>query len=160
MLRLFTTCCAILLVVTGCRRSDPGVRLFDAAESGDLAAVRALVSQGAPINQQSPVKFGWTPLIGAVFHNNTNVVQFLVESGADVNVSDWNGETALMYALSRGDDALFVVQYLIDHGADIDAKDGAGVSAFEYARSSSCRPRIVDIFNAAREARARGPGDR
>ncbi len=45
-------------------------------------------------------------------------MRYLVEEcGADVNLRDANGYTALHHAASRGDNE--VVQYLIDRGADV-----------------------------------------
>ena len=148
---------ALILGVSGCKKNDPGVGLLDAAENGDLVAVKSLIGQGVRINQPSPVKFGWTPLIGAVFHNNTNIVQYLVESGADVNLPARDGETPLMFAISHGDDAFLLVQYLLDHGANLDARDNAGLSAFDYAQSTPPRPRIVAILNATREEKKKHP---
>jgi ankyrin repeat protein len=157
MPKLLIILSVLLLEVSGCKKSDPGVRLLDAAESGDLVAVRSLIGQGVRINQPSRVKFGWTPLIGALFHNNTNIVQYLVESGADVNLPARNGETPLMFAISHGDDASQLVQYLLDHGANLDARDNAGLSAFDYVQSTPPSPRIVVILNAAREAKKKHP---
>ena len=41
---------------------------------------------------------GYTPLIHAVFHNNEDLVKFLLHYGADVNICDDEGKTALDHA--------------------------------------------------------------
>ena len=44
------------------------------------------------------------------------IVKLLIDSGADINVKDKKGRTALRYAVKNGH--LEVVKYLIDKGAD------------------------------------------
>jgi ankyrin repeat protein len=139
----------------GCqKKSDLDVRLLGAAEAGDLFMVKSLLSQGVRIDRPEPRRFGWTPLHAAVFWNRTNVVQYLVDAGANVNLTNRTGETPLMMAITRGDDAIFTVQYLIDHGANLDATNEFGVSVFGYAQGKPPRPRVVEVLEAAREKRA------
>lgn len=140
----------IFVAATLLRRPDPGVLLLDAAERGDLATVKSLVQQGAPINHTSPVKFGWTPLMAAIYGKQANVVHYLVESGADVNLADKRGETPLMLAIAWGDEALPLVSYLIDHGANLNAKDKYGTTAFDCAKSDPPKPDLIKALDAAR----------
>lgn len=51
----------------------------------------------------------------------TQTAQLLIESGADVNVFDKNGQTALMWASSQGNSDR--VKLLIKSGADVNAMD-------------------------------------
>lgn len=140
----------VLTAASLLRKPDPGVQLLDAAENGDLPKVSSLIQQGVPINQTSSVKFGWTPLIGAIFHHHTNVVQYLVESGANVSLADKNGETPLMWAIGWGDEALPLVSYLISHGADLDAKDKYGATALDCAKSDPPKPELIKALEAAK----------
>ena len=63
---------------------------------------------------------GWSPLITAVCCNCREMVEFLIERGADLTVTDYNGTTLLMYAantgLRTGDWTLFGL--LADMGLD------------------------------------------
>jgi ankyrin repeat protein len=125
--------------------------LLNAAEAGDLDRVRLLIKQGTPINARSPhIKFGWTPLIAAIYADQTNVAHYLVEAGADINLTDNGGETPLMWATSRGDDGVDMVRYLIVHGADLYAKDNYGATAFSYVRSDPPKPKLVEVLEAAK----------
>ena len=54
-------------------------------------------------------------------------IKELLKKGADVNVSDKYGQTALMKAAASGH--LEVVKYLAEGGADLVAKDGVGQTA-------------------------------
>ncbi|XP_059168273.1 ankyrin-3-like [Physella acuta] len=45
---------------------------------------------------------GWTPLMLASFYGHHNIVQLLVENGADINRKTYNGYSALLLALQNG----------------------------------------------------------
>jgi len=55
----------------------------------------------------------------------------LIKNGADVNLVDKNGDTALIIAVRYGHKA--IPQALIDSGANVDATDQYGNTAFFYA---------------------------
>ena len=64
--------------------------------------------------------------------NWIRTVKFLVEQcGADINLRDANGYTALHHAASRGDNEL--VQYLIDKGADVMVVSRKGQTTVDMA---------------------------
>jgi hypothetical protein len=56
--------------------------------------------------------------------HNFALVKALVDSGANVNVSDVSGATPLILAASRGQRD--VVRYLVEQGANVNARDKAG----------------------------------
>ncbi len=54
--------------------------------------------------------FGWTPLIFAARNNsNTEVIQELIDSGADVHEIDQNGHTAMSHAQGCGNSEVIKV---------------------------------------------------
>ena len=77
---------------------------------------------------------GKTPLILAAMEGHLDVVEFLIENGADVDAKDYAGRTALMEA------ALWcqwtVAKHLIKIGADIDVADVRGHTASDYAENT------------------------
>jgi len=90
--------------------------LMFAAAAGDLGSARALVSGGADVNGLSA--FGLSPLIMAVHGGNAELVEFLLDQGAEVDLAA-SGHTALHAAVLRGNNDAVAV--LLAHGANPDA---------------------------------------
>lgn len=128
--------------------------LFNAAEVGDLKQVKSLVQQGAPINQKLASSFGFTPLIGAIYHGCTDTAYYLIEAGADVNLPDNNGVTPLMWATSERDQGVPLVKFLIAHGARLDTKDKYGITVLGYAQAEPPVPQLVEVIKEAEQQNA------
>ena len=126
--------------------------LMRAAKNGDTAAMRVLLAHGADLSLKQ--KNGTTALMLAsgvgrgqgVFAKDyateaelLDAVTFLVESGANVNAANENGQTALHIAAQASDG---IVRYLAGHGADLEAKDKQGRTALDVALGKGVRPRI------------------
>ena len=121
--------------------------LHTAAYHGDLSAVKALVKQGADINEIGKIS-GNTPLHWTVNSGRVNIasfnpvtgipnfpkpdekrlldyieiVRFLVQHGTDVNIKNKSGETVLYQAVSDGKTAM--AEILIEQGrADVNVKN-------------------------------------
>ncbi|WAR12746.1 TONSL-like protein [Mya arenaria] len=92
---------------------------------------KAHIFVGHPLNPQD--NNGWTPLHEACNHGFIDIVQALVESGADMNNrggQGCNGLTPLMDASSNGHREIMAL--LIKHGANVIAKDDRGQTALSY----------------------------
>ena len=62
---------------------------------GDLEIVKRLMELGSDVNQKSE---GMTPIMYAAKYNRTNILQLLIENGADIKAKSSKGITALKYA--------------------------------------------------------------
>lgn len=72
-----------------------------AAGNGDLRAVRSLLNRGGSANAEGVDGIG-TALIDASAAGHIQIVQLLIERGADVNLANSHGETALHAAKTAG----------------------------------------------------------
>lgn len=70
----------------------------------DMALTKLLLSKGADVDEAptSGELEGYTPLIFAVRENNKELVTFLIDNGADVNVKNVYGDTPLLLAEKKG----------------------------------------------------------
>ena len=106
----------------------------------DGSEMRALLkARGVPpkdINEKSHM--GWPPLVYACHGDNgehPNAVQRLLELGANIDVRNYKGKTALHCAAKAG--FLKVINLLIAKGATVDAADNSGETPlFEAIRST------------------------
>lgn len=67
-----------------------------------------------------------TPIVQASFQGCMENVRLLIENGADPNLAQKNGETALMDAVNTGNFEL--TEYLLDNGADPNLQTRAGTA--------------------------------
>ena len=108
--------------------------------------VKRLLASGANIDARSGGSHtkGMTMLILAVWYRwDRDVVQLLIDSGADVNAKDERGNTALIYATeARPTINLAVTEMLLKAGADVNAKDEGGMTALMHAAMHD-DPRVV-----------------
>ena len=107
--------------------------LIEAAQNGNVAEVKRLLSEGANVNAKT--SYEQTALHRAAILGDTTVVQLLVNRGSDISATDKEGATALLLAASCGHTA--TVQVFLDRGAHINAADRKGVTALQAAASNN-----------------------
>ena len=73
-----------------------------------------------------------TPLMSAVKSENFQLVQLLIERGANLDAADEFGDTSLMMAAEKGN--LSLINLLIGHGATIDITNILGETAATMAK--------------------------
>lgn len=117
---------AILLMVSlwpVAASAQNGERFWQAAASGDLADVRSQVAQGVDVNLHGPG--GFNALNAAARNGHLDVIQYLVEHGANIDQNDNHlHKTALLAAsFNRHFD---IVKYLVEKGANVNAQSYNG----------------------------------
>ena len=121
---LITTIAAVVLV--GCGPSVPDISIHDAAEEGDIEAVKQHLAAGADVDAKN--KHGGTPLHYTAIKE---IAELLILNGAEVNAKDGNGWVPLHYAVGR--DHRDVAETLIAKGADVNAKGTDGKVSLDLA---------------------------
>ena len=96
--------------------------LADPAQNRELAELA--IAHGYDVNTGRP---GWPPLVVASRGDkgeHPEKIQALLDLGADVNVRDYKGKTALHRAATAG--FLESMEVLLENGAEVDAADAKG----------------------------------
>jgi Ankyrin repeats (3 copies) len=86
--------------------------MIDAAATGDVATVKALVAHGVPVDTRN--REGKTALHGAALRGDVSAIAFLIDHGADVNAISLWGDSPLEGAASQGHQE--AARYLESHG--------------------------------------------
>jgi formylglycine-generating enzyme required for sulfatase activity len=99
---------------------DEEAAFVEAAQNGDLRAVRVLINRGVNLDTQDDI--GVTALMAASEKGHIEVMQELISAGANVNVESNSGSTALIEASSTFYERTEPVSVLIEAGAKLDSK--------------------------------------
>jgi len=123
--------------------------LMLAAHNGNLPLVAALLAAGADANASA--EGGWTATSLAVYNAEAKrgfaeVVQALVDAGANIEAPIGYGVRPLMLAAGYGETA--VVEVLLAAGADVLAKNEGGYTALMMVKQKF----YVDVINLLHEA--------
>lgn len=117
---------------TSFRRRDGSLLVHEAAQQGNVAALRILLGRGDSTEHENAL--GQTPLIIAAAHGQTDTVSALAGFLPNVNHQDHQGNTALMVACQLGDATM--VDSLLRMGADITLRNQMNQSAADIARAN------------------------
>ncbi|KAJ5076860.1 serine/threonine-protein kinase sty13 [Anaeramoeba ignava] len=106
--------------------------ITEAIWNDDLKEIQKLISSGEDINKRSEFS-GQTPIYLALQKNKKEIVRYLVENGANLNIIDNNGLTPLMIAVDS--ESHDMVEFLLSYGANVDAVN-------EYGET--CLHKVID----------------
>jgi len=134
------------LMGKGAKIKDPGMLLRLAAWNGHVEVAQLLLDRGTKINVSAEAKQGGersTPLHAAVVANRPDMVEFLIERGADVNATDSVGRAPLHLAA----ESIYtqIAKTLLDHGAKVNAVSKAGDTPLHKAAAAG-RPTMVELL--------------
>lgn len=101
-------------------------------KTANHSQIKSALKQGANPNAAKKNKFS-ALMMAAQFNRDPEVINVLIDSGADVNAVNNHGQTALLFAAQYNFPQ--IIKTLCDRGADITIIDRFGKSAFSYANS-------------------------
>jgi ankyrin len=105
------------IIAPGADAQAVGAAVADAAQDADWARVRALVDEGAGVDERQGD--GATALLWASYWDDREIADLLIRAGADVNAANDLGVTALWAASENGSSDM--VATLLGAGADPNA---------------------------------------
>ena len=110
-------------------------QLINAARYNDLLKVEELLSSGVDINSVDNV--GMSALMVASYFGNLIIARYLLKDGANPNIRDKWGNTALLYSSSRYG-TIYIVEELLKYGkVNPLLKNNKGESAYDNAISNN-----------------------
>ncbi len=116
---------------TAAAPSDPkAARMMELLRDGDHRAFQRMLSED-PRTASLKGPGGSTPLMYAALYGDADAVRFLLDNGADPNVRNEVGASALLWAV----DDLEKTRWLLQRGADVNARSDDGRTALAIAAS-------------------------
>lgn len=132
---------------------DETERLQHAVSNNDFEIAKKYLEQGA--NPNGSNQYDLTPLMITALNGNLEMAKLLISKGADVNVKDKNGNTALTYCsnygyiiIAKSADAnvvkdkygyIKIAKFLVENGADINHRNKDGITALEQALEQAAK---------------------
>jgi len=136
------------LIVEGADVNDDTTRqetpLHAAAANGNKEIIELLIANGAIVDANKP---GYTPLTWAIwqldYDSKKDIVEVLVNHGADVNYKPSNDDPAIFYSVWNEDVEL--AKLLLAHGARLEAKSENGWTVLRHAAAYG-NQKLVEFF--------------
>jgi uncharacterized protein len=106
--------------------------IHEAAAFGDLMRVRELVEAESELANQVGAD-GHLPLGLACFFLHEDIVEYLLEKGANVNDASQNNQRVTPLHAASASRSVSIVRTLLEHGADPNARQNGGFTALHSA---------------------------
>jgi len=101
-------------------------RLHTAVRVGDKDAIVSLLDSGFNVNESEAMRL-------AILMQRQDIVDVLIEHGADINRAGMSGEPPVITALRH--DRVEMMKHLISKGADVNGLDLQGQTVLHYAKT-------------------------
>lgn len=134
------------------RRADRRTqeRLWDAVQANDMRRAEEAVTAGADVNALDTRRAtsGRRPLHYAALGNRAEMVRWLVQRGAQVNLANGSGFTPLHHAAESG--SLDAIRVLLELGAEANARLPSGSTPLAVARQRGHQEAVALLAPATR----------
>jgi len=143
----------VLMVGVSLSASQSVPTIVDAAQRGDLEAVRSLIRARSDVNQ--PAADGTTAVHWAVRGNNLELLGILIKAGANVKAVNRYGVAPLTFAAENGSAA--AVDALLKAGASANTTNGAGEPVLMTAARTGNVETLQRLIAGGADVNAREP---
>lgn len=123
-------------------------QLVSALESGHLQDISRLLSKETHLDLNKTYLITQTPLLSAISKGRLDIVNLLLEKGADPNLPNMLGQTPLFIAVSDGH--MEIVQALVARGANPSHHTRQGNTPI-YIAAVECHYKMLLLFLAVEE---------
>lgn len=113
-------------------------RLHAAVRIGDIATIVSILESGVDANASDAMQL-------AILFGRKDIVDVLIEHGADINRPSMVGEPPVITALKHG--RIEMMKHLVGKGADLNGRDLSGKTALHYARQRA-EPVVINYLKA------------
>ncbi len=136
--------CAVWLSfsLVACSNPEADRALIDASKVGNIEMLNLAISDWGNVDAKGG-KLMATPLHYSTVHGHMPIVERLLDKGADVKVTDANGETPLHDAATFG--RIEIVKMLLAHKADVNAVTPEKKTPLDYAIEANAE-KITDLL--------------
>ena len=142
----------VMLGVVLSAAAQPAALVADAARSGNLSAMRALLQQGADVNEAQGD--GMSALHWAAERGDRAMAEMLVFAGADVDAVTRIGDYSPLHIASTAGHTA-VIQLLLEAGANVSAvTSSSGASALHFAAASGSAAAVVALLDTGADVDA------
>ena len=149
-MKVIATTAGILMMMVSLQAQipdfTPQTPLIGALLHNDAAEAARLLRQGADPNEGRFA--GLPPVILAAARQDVELVRLMAAKGADLNVRDRSGSTALMWGAFNDSGDAAMVEALIGLGADPLASNKAGETALDWALRRGETPAVAALRKA------------
>ncbi len=157
ILKTVSLCLVIfsLIFFSGCRFVFGEKPIHRAAYKGDLKKVKKIIERNPnQINVQDSLRF--TPLHLASGKGHIEIVEFLLNHGADIELENIHGDTPLTLAARYARFGQYeTIKALLEHGAKVNHKDKHGRTALHDAAMYSGKEIINLLISYGADVNAR-----
>lgn len=120
------------------KESELYIECENAITSGNVKKLKLLLEKNFNPNTKNSRYFS---ILGiACEYNNTEIISTLLDAGADINLSFYEGFTPLMWSIYHN--KIDAAQYLLSRGADVNIKNWHGHTALSWV---CCMKKMNDI---------------
>ena len=130
--------------------------LYYTASMGQLQFVELLIKNGHNVQEVSNKGRYDNALQAAAFRGHENIVQLLLDRGADVNAQGGEYGAVLQAVAYHGNK--YIVQLLLDRGVDVNAKGGGYGTALQVAAFEGHESIVQFSFDRGADVNAKGGG--